>query len=230
MDASKQDQQRVKLKGVGDSLWVTLDPTCSPDILKEDLKRIFSNLRHLAYDSKVILDSGQPDHNEKLVEELGGYLKEYFKVNSVVAPHKKRSRTEERIRTRDMARSWNNYRSNALVIAGRVRSGQKITAKKHLLILGDVNPGGEIHAGGDIFIMGSLCGKALAGQPQNEDAIILALDFRPTQIQIGPFVAAGIPSSAENNVEYAHIENGNILVDDYLTIDPFGRLPWPEVR
>jgi septum site-determining protein MinC len=93
-----------------------------------------------------------------------------------------------------------------------------------------VNPGGEIHAGGDIFIMGSLCGKALAGQPQNEDAIILALDFRPTQIQIGPFVAAGIPSSAENNVEYAHIENGNILVDDYLTIDPFGRLPWPEVR
>jgi septum site-determining protein MinC len=230
MDASKQEQQRVKLKGVGDSLWVTLDPTCSSEILKEDLNRIFRNLRHLAYDAKVILDSGQLDRNLKLVEELGDYLKESFKVNSVVIPQKKRSRTEERIRTRDMARSWNNYRSDALVMAGRVRSGQKVTAKKHLLILGDVNPGAEIIAGGDIFVMGSLCGKALAGQPQNEEAIILALDFRPTQIQIGEFVAAGSPSSQEHKAEYAHLENGSILVDDYLEADPFGRLPWPEVR
>jgi septum site-determining protein MinC len=105
-----------------------------------------------------------------------------------------------------------------------------VTARKHLLILGDVNPGGEVVAGGDILVIGSLCGTASAGQPDNLDAIVLALDFRPTQVQIGGFVAAGLPDSPGKITEFAHLENGAIMVEDYLKAAPFGRLPWPQVR
>ena len=116
------------------------------------------------------------------------------------------------------------------MLAGRVRSGQKVTAKKHLLIMGDLNPGAEVVAGGDILIMGILRGTAAAGQPGNEEAIILALDFRPTQIQIGGYIASGTSKSPGTVTELAFVENNAIVVADYLKINPYGRLPWPEVR
>jgi septum site-determining protein MinC len=126
--------------------------------------------------------------------------------------------------------AWRHYRSEVLMLMGRVRSGQKVTAGNHLLILGDVNPGAEVWAGGDILIMGSLRGTAVAGQPENEKAIVLALDFQPTQIQIGGIVGAGLPPSSKKQVEFAHVENDTIVVEAYLDANAFGRLPWLQVR
>ena len=163
------------------------------------------------------------------------FLKKEFGVNSVSRAEKKpgpkRSQgAESWIRKRDMEHSWNNYQTDVLMLSGRVRSGQKVTAKRHLVIMGDVNPGAEVMPGGDILIIGSLLGTAIAGQPDNENSIILSLDFRPTQIQIGSYVAAGLPSSPGKLTEYAHVEDGNIIVDNYLETNPFGRLPWPQAR
>jgi len=122
------------------------------------------------------------------------------------------------------------HRSDTLVLAGRVRSGQSVRAKKHLIIMGDVNPGCELIAGGDILVIGSLLGTAAAGQPDNGDAIILALDFRPTQVKIGGIVAAGLPAAGQGALEFAQIEDGVIVVDDYLAANPFKRIPWPVIR
>ena len=112
-----------------------------------------------------------------------------------------------------------------------MRSGQKIMAESHLIIMGDVNPGGEVCAGGDILVLGSLCGTALAGQAEDkENSIILAFDFRPTQVQIAGVVAAGMSASAGKTIEYAYVENGAIVVDNYMTANPFGKLPVLEER
>ncbi|NJL59972.1 MAG: septum site-determining protein MinC, partial [Desulfobacteraceae bacterium] len=145
--------------------------------------------------------------------ELETYLKENFSILSVTRKIEKRIGSE------------------ALMLSGRVRSGQKINAKHHLILLGDVNPGAELIAGGDILIMGSFRGIASAGQPDNEDAIVLALDFRPTQIQIAKLMAAGLPSSPHRkHPEFAYIDNGVIVVEEYLEANPFGRLPRIETR
>jgi septum site-determining protein MinC len=97
--------------------------------------------------------------------------------------------------------------------------------------MGDVNPGGEILAGGDIFILGSLRGNATAGNPDDEQSIIFALDFRPIQVQIGGLVAAGLSSSnEEDRPEFARVENGVIVVEDYFKANPFGRIPGLELR
>ena len=220
----------VRLKGVGDSLWITLDPAQSVDLLKKELKRIFERLKHLAINARVIIDAGEQKGHDNLIKDLGSFLKDAFDVGSVTGPPQKRSVSEEKVRKRDMGTSWNRYRNDALVLYGRVRSGQKINAKRHLIILGDVNPGGEVIAGGDILILGNLHGKAMAGHPNNEEAIILAIDFRPIQIQIGGYVAAGLPSSPGKKIEFARMENDTILVEDYLKANPFSRLPWPQVR
>jgi septum site-determining protein MinC len=137
---------------------------------------------------------------------------------------------EDKPQKLDMSNTWHQHHTDALIIAGRVRSGQKIIARKHLVILGDVNPGSELIAGGDILIMGNLSGTALAGQPDNEEAIILAIGFKPIQIQIGGVIAAGLPVTSVQALEFAHVENGGIVVEDYIRTNPFGRLTWPVVR
>jgi septum site-determining protein MinC len=230
MEHTKQGIPPVRVKGVGDSLWVTIDPSLPLERIKSELTRLFERLQHLAVNARVIIDPGGPEGFEDLIETLGKFLKEGFNVGLVSGPPQKRSFSEENIRQRDALRSWHHYRSDVLMLAGRVRSGQKVTARKHLLIMGDVNPGAEITAGCDILVLGSLCGIAAAGQPDREDSLIFSLDFRPTQIQIGGFVAAGPPSSQGKSAEFARIEEGRIVVENYLAANPFGRLPWPEVR
>lgn len=220
--------QPVKLKGVGDSFWVTLDPYQSVELLKTEAGKLFGRLKHLAVNARVIIDTG--GGHDHLVDAVGAFLKDNYDVGLVSKPPEKPSPTEARVRQRDADRSWEHRKSDVLMMAGRVRSGQKVTAKKHLVILGDVNPGAEIIAGGDILVIGRLCGTAVAGTAQDESAIILALDFRPTQVQIGGFVAAGFPATPGKAAEYAHVEEGAIVVDDYLGNNPFGRLPWPKVR
>ncbi|MFP4348529.1 MAG: septum site-determining protein MinC [Thermodesulfobacteriota bacterium] len=238
MKTTHPEKTSVRLKGVGNSLCVMLDPMTPAEHLRTELEKLFTGLKDEVENAKVTIDVGAPEGYDELIDELGRYLKDAFKVGSVERARRKKPRSRriaaeskvDRLRRRDMERSWHDYRTDVLMLTGRVRSGQKVTARKHLLILGDVNPGAEVMAGGDILIMGSLLGTAIAGHPEGDGNIILALDFRPTQVQIGSYVAAGLPASPVKVTEFAHVENGNIVVENYLEANPFGRLPWPQVR
>ncbi len=225
------DEHLVKLKGVGDSLWLSVDATRSLEALQNAIIPAFERLGQLAVNARVIIDSSPSEECDQVIETLGPFLKERFRVKEVSKPPAdKKTVSKARIRHQDVGNAWHHYRSEALVIAGRVRSGQKIEAKKHLVIMGDLNPGAEAVAGGDILILGTLSGKAQAGKPDNETAIIMALQFRPTQVQIGGIVAAGISSGESGAPEIACVENQAIVVCDYLKDNPFKRLTWPEVR
>jgi len=230
MNYTTNKSMPVKLKGVGDSLRITIDPTQSLELLKKDIEKIFKNLGHLAINAKIVIDPGENGTHKELISTLGKYLKNTFDVGSVSGLSPKRSPPEERIRQYDINHSWEHYRSDVLMLTGRIRSGQKVSTKRHLVIMGDVNPGAEIIAGGDILIMGSLRGAAFAGQPDKEDAIVFALDFRPSLIQIGGFVGTGAGPSKLKIAEFAHVEKDRIVVKDYLKTNPFGKMPWPDKR
>ena len=61
-------------------------------------------------------------------------------------------------------------------------------------MLGDVNPGAEVLAKGDVAVFGSLRGFVHAGAEGNTRATIVALSLDSPRIQIGPHV--GICSKA----------------------------------
>ena len=226
----------VRLKGVGKNLCIIVDPAASSDSLIQEIDRLLNELKDQVADSSITIDVGTNEGHEALISELEGFIQEAFGVESIARAEKKvraakrAVKQEDRIRIRDMEQSWHQESTDMLVLAGRVRSGQRVTAERHLVIMGDVNPGAEVLAGGDVVVLGSLKGTAIAGQPDNEESIVFALDFRPTQIQIGSYVAAGLPTSPERIAEFAHVEEDTIVVDNYLEVNPFGRLPWPQVR
>ena len=74
--------------------------------------------------------------------------------------------------------------SETKYIRSSIRSGQIEEYSGSLVIMGDVNAGGEVIAGGNIAIVGALRGLAHAGANGNTKAIISANSIDVTQIRI----------------------------------------------
>ncbi len=71
---------------------------------------------------------------------------------------------------------------------GTVRSGQLVSFDGNLVIIGDVNPGGEVLATGNVVVMGSLRGMVHAGADGNKEAAVAALCLQPTQLRIADVI------------------------------------------
>lgn len=76
--------------------------------------------------------------------------------------------------------------SEALIIKDTCRSGEVIEYPGDVVVFGDVNPGAEIVAGGDILVIGALRGTARAGTDGNLKAVIFSLNLESNRLQIGP--------------------------------------------
>lgn len=107
-----------------------------------------------------------------------------------------------------------------LYIRRTLRSGQSISSDGNITVIGDVNPGAEIIAKGDVTVWGVLSGIAHAGSDGNNFARIRALKLNPVQIRIGEIFArrpdtVNIPyiqKSSEFTPEEAYTSNGNIII------------------
>ena len=77
----------------------------------------------------------------------------------------------------------------ALFLHRTLRSGQVIRHPGHVIVLGDVNPGAEIVAGGNIVVWGHLRGVVHAGAGGDEGVRVCALDLAPTQLRIAGRIA-----------------------------------------
>ena len=217
----------ARLKGVGDGFRLSVDPSAPYALLKQQISTLFQRLKHLAVDARITIDTADGNVDDEFIEKLEDFLKAEFKVASVALVQEKITTSVDRIRQRDLAKGWTNHKSNVLMLKGRVRSGQKIETRKNLVIIGDVNPGAELKAAGNIMVIGSLQGQASAGWPNDEEAFLLALDFKPTQIRIGSVVASNFDAVSTGRAVYSSVQAGKIRFEDYLKLKPFKHIPWP---
>lgn len=108
-------------------------------------------------------------------------------------------------------------RVSALMVTGTVRSGQRIHHGGHLVLLGDVNPAGEIIAAGDIVVMGRLRGVAHAGASGEKDSIIAAASMEPAQLRISSYIRRAPDGAAPStgSPEVARVRGEHIVVETY---------------
>jgi len=106
--------------------------------------------------------------------------------------------------------------ANAKVVYGTLRSGQKVETPYSLLVIGDVNPGADLTAGGDIIVLGSLRGTAHASAYDDDsfDKVIIAMQMRPMQLRIGSVISRG-SEDVVSGVEIARIDNRRIIVESF---------------
>ena len=110
--------------------------------------------------------------------------------------------------------------SETRIVIGPIRSGVILEHTGHLFIFGDVNPGAEVRATGNIIVLGRLRGTAHAGISADV-AFVLALRLQPQQLRIGRMVARAADSDLPSaDAEIAYGTSDRIVVERYA-----GRLP-----
>jgi septum site-determining protein MinC len=80
--------------------------------------------------------------------------------------------------------------ATALFLNKTLRSGTRIEFPGHVVVVGDVNPGAEIIAEGNVLVWGRVRGMIHAGAKGDTSAYICALDLSPTQLRIADEISA----------------------------------------
>lgn len=101
----------------------------------------------------------------------------------------------------------------ALLVERTLRGGQRISHDGTVIVLGDVNPGAEIVAGGHVIVWGRLRGTVEASLTM-PGAMVCALDLAPTQLRIGSAIARAPEEPDRVPVpEVAREVDGRIVVE-----------------
>lgn len=97
-----------------------------------------------------------------------------------------------------------------------LRSGQIVHHPGHVVIIGDVNAGAKVTAGGDVVVWGSLRGTVHAGADGDEERCVCALDLSPTQLRIGNYIARppeGRRRTRTAQPERAFVSDGQLVAE-----------------
>jgi septum site-determining protein MinC len=111
--------------------------------------------------------------------------------------------------------------ADTLFLRRTVRSGQAIYHPSNVVVLGDVNAGAEIVAGGDIIVWGVLRGMVHAGYPDDENAIVCSLFLAPVQLRIAHLLSRAPEGfEVQPRPEVAAIRQGQIVVEAWVNGRP----------
>ncbi len=119
--------------------------------------------------------------------------------------------------------------NRTVILPHSLRSGFRREYGGSVVVLGDVNPGVEIVAGGDIIVMGALRGVAHAGAYGNTSAIVWARPIASAQIRIADALARSPEGSslstmrrleAPAEAELARIQEDRIVISPAFSAMP----------
>ncbi len=119
--------------------------------------------------------------------------------------------------------AWADERT--LLVRKTLRCGQEVRYPGNVVVLGDVNAGARVVAGGDVIVVGALRGLAHAGAMDTPGAVVYAHRLQATQLRIGPTVArspdrpGGAPDadrrSAAQGPEIARLRDGMVVIEPF---------------
>ncbi|OKL38230.1 septum site-determining protein MinC [Domibacillus mangrovi] len=206
--------QNVVIKGTKDGLTLQLNDKCAYNELIEELVEKLDTVTNDRQDAliTVTVQTG----NRYVTEEDKEILKNVIRKRQHLVVEDIKSN----VITLDEAVRWKEE-EEIVSYAGRIRSGQVLEVPGNLLLVGDVNPGGTIKAGGSIYVMGALKGVAHAGCYGNDRAVITAAKMMPTQLRISNHLTRSPDRYDEEEItesECAFINEADQLVIDRLQV------------
>lgn len=219
-----QNKQAVNIKGVRDGILITLGEGQWPE-LEAALLTVIAERSSFLQGARVALDVG----NHILRAADVGMLRDKFSEKSIglwavlsnspvteknaqalgLATRLHTPRPERTIRALDT----NLPGEGAILIHRTIRSGFKVSHNGHIVVIGDVNPGGEIFAGGSVVIWGRLKGMVHAGMEGNEKAVVCAMEMEPMQLRIAGYTLNLPPRRGKPEPEMVSILDGRVVIE-----------------
>lgn len=214
----------ISIKGGRDGLQVRLDDTAEWTTLLAQLERQLAQNESFFSGARLTVDVGDRALSAEQLAAMLELMRQHGVQADALAARARESRNAARaagLTARPLPRypepsgagagSAGAGESEALFLVRTVRSGQVVRHSGHVTLIGDVNPGGEIIAGGSVVVWGRMRGFVHAGALGNAEALVCAIELAPTQLRIADQIAAG-SREAPRTPEIARIEGGQIVV------------------
>jgi len=179
--------------------------------------------------SRVNLQTGKREISKEQLRELAGLLQKHkVELSTLQTSARATAETAQALQVRlalaeapspqAAARPFEQDVSEGILARRTVRSGQSLRHPGHVVVIGDVNPGGEIIAGGDIIVWGKVRGMLHAGAMGDEGALVCALELASAQLRIGPHI---LVSPEGRQPKKGHPETASV-VDGQIVVAPWG--------
>jgi septum site-determining protein MinC len=238
-----QLEHQISIKGIREGLLITLGDGAYADILRQ-LTTELSQKRDFLQGSKMVLQVGNWSLQRRQLAEIKDLFEKQELTLWTVLTEQANTRSAARdlgLATR-LPGSHTDLDGNALpatapipkpapkmteagaaeigfsgiLVRETLRSGRSIYHEGHVIVVGDVNAGAEIIAGGDVIVWGRLRGLVHAGALGDERAMICALELNPTQLRIANQIAVP-PDEHQRKLlpEQALIRAGQIVAEPW---------------
>lgn len=221
----------MSIKGTREGLTITLGPDELGSVL-EELRGHLAGQGAFFRGGNVVLRVADRSLGEEDSSRISEVLTEYDMVLRTVVGTDEATRravtalglrlidqeaTHEIPTTRPARPARAQDGSKGLLTRRLVRSGQVVRHTGHVVIIGDVNVGAQIVAGGDVVVWGRLRGTVHAGAVNDTRAVVCALALNPTQLRIGPLIAR--PDADDrpktSGPEIAWVRDNTIVVEPW---------------
>lgn len=218
--------ERITIKGTSEGLIITIGAGAWPGLIDE-LEQNLSQKASFFKGGRVALRVGPRQLTRPQLETVGQVLNRHHVT--LWAVESESSGTQEAATQLGLETGLAERRGveppveaapqgDAIVIRRTLRSGQVFHHPGHVIVIGDVNPGAEIRAGGSVIVWGRLRGVVLAGTGDiGEEAVVCALQLAPTQLRIGSYIAHSPPEDDDHEFlpEMASVQDGQIVAEPW---------------
>lgn len=224
-----ESQPTVELKGFRDGMRLIIDPEVSMEEIEQAIVERMANLGDSLSGLTMNVDLGSRSINDEELVHLKKLLSENYglEVKQIIGDSEDEPKKTETTQIAGVPALHSEERvydqlvptnEETRFIRHTLRSGQIERALEgNMVILGDVNPGAEVVAAGDIIVLGALRGVAHAGALGNTSSIIFALNLLPTQLRIGRFItrAPADEKHRHQRTEIARVLEDAIVVEEF---------------
>jgi septum site-determining protein MinC len=202
-------RQNVMIKGTKSGLSLQLNDHCSYDDILAELEEKLDEFQEMGESPLVsvrilagnrYLTARQQEEIKDLIRQKQNLIVDEIVSNVITKEEANRIMESQEVTS----------------VATIVRSGQVLEVPGDLLLVGDVNPGGIVRAGGNIFIMGALKGIAHAGYTGKQEAVIVASFMTPSQLRISDCISRApdhYDQDDHHQMECAYIDQHQIVID-----------------
>lgn len=205
------------MKSFPNGISLHMDADAPWEDITEELATKFSEARAFFKDSKVALSlegrSLSPEEEKEVIQIINDHsdLQIICLIGKNEATNKGIIKALKRVETE-------KEEYNGRFHSGSLKSGQTLETEGNVVIFGNVEKGARIVASKNIFIIGSLQGRACAGTDGDNDAFVFALKFEPQHLKIADLNYYTREKSLFSNKnkmipQIAHIRKGEIVLD-----------------
>jgi len=211
--------ESIEFKGTKNGFLINIKGNFDINAVKSEItSKLSSNIEFFKGAKFIGINS---DHLDKeSTEEIINHLKDKCAIEFVDIPHRKVSHTKkEKTVAKDEKEKSISEDLPTKFVKTTIRSGSFIDYEGNIVVLGDVNPGAQLIATGNIVVMGALRGIAHAGAKGDNNAFVAANKLSPIQLRISDFIA--IPPEEETSLktepQIAFISENIIVIESYQT-------------